>query len=111
MAGAPAREAGTEGTTQVGLAIACLGAALIIFNLFGLAIAGLFLAVIGAVLAAPGGLGRRWYWAVAGGAIVVVLSRLIADGAETLGGWLAVWGSIAILIGAILGWPTRTTDR
>jgi hypothetical protein len=111
MVGAPvARDAGSVPATQAGLAVASLGALLIIFDLFGLAVAGLFLAVIGAVLAAPGGLGRKWYWAVAGGAIVVVLSRLLAESAETLGGWFAVWGSLAILIGAILGWPTRGED-
>ena len=47
--------------TQVGLLIACLGAVLVIFNLFGWAIAGLVLAAVGAVLAARGGLGHGWY--------------------------------------------------
>ena len=42
---------------------------------------------------------------IAGGAALVVLSRLIAEGAETLGGWLAVIGCALILIGASLGYP------
>jgi hypothetical protein len=105
------REPGALRVTQVGLLIACLGAALIIFNLFGLATVGLFLAAGGAALAAPGGVGKRWYFAVAGGAILVVLSRLIAEGPEALGGWLAVLGSLAILIGTALGYPTETEEE
>jgi hypothetical protein len=92
-------------TTQAGLLIASLGAAMVIFGIFG--IAGLVLAVVGAVLAAPGGFGKSWYWAVAGGALVAVLSRFIAESAETLGGWLAIIGSLAIMFGAALGYPVK----
>jgi hypothetical protein len=101
------REPSALRMTQVGLLVASLGAVLIIFHVFGLGVVGLFLAVGGAVMAAPGGFGKPWYWGVAGGAIVAVLSRLVADGAETTGGWLAVVGAIAILIGASLGYPVR----
>jgi hypothetical protein len=92
-------EAGTVRATQIGL--------LVIFNLFGLGVVGLFLATGGAALAAPGGLGNSWYVTVAGGAIVAVLSRLIADSAETLGGWLGVAGGLAIVIGSALGYPVK----
>jgi hypothetical protein len=105
------REPGTLRVAQVGLLIACLGAVLVIFNFFGLATAGLFLAVGGAALAAPGGAGKRWYVAVAAGAIVMVLSRLIAESAETLGGWLGVFGSLSILIGTALGFPGQTDEE
>ena len=91
--------------TRAGLLIASLGALMVVFNPFGLAIVGLVLAGIGAVIAARGGLGHRWFWVVAIGAAVVILSRLIAEGSETLGGWLAVIGAISILIGASLGYP------
>jgi hypothetical protein len=106
-----AREPGALRVTQVGLLVASLGAILIVFDLFGLSILGLFLASGGAVLAAPGGIGNRWYWGVAGGAIVLVLSRLIAESAETLGGWLGVIGAVAILTGATLGFPVRGGER
>jgi hypothetical protein len=96
-------------TTQAGLLIASLGAVLVIFSFFG--IAGLVLAVIGAALAAPGGMGKSWYWAIAGGALVAVLSRFIAESAETIGGWLAVIGSLAILIGTSLGFPVRNESE
>jgi hypothetical protein len=101
------REPGSLRITQVGLLVASLGAVLVIFDLFGLGVVGLFLAAIGAALAAPGGMGKSWYWLVAGGAIVAILSRLIAESAETLGGWLAVFGGLAILIGTSLGFPVR----
>jgi hypothetical protein len=93
--------------TQVGLLVASLGAVLVVFNFFGLGVVGLFLGVGGAALAAPGGVGKRWFWAVVIGAIVMVLSRLIADSAETLGGWLAVFGALAVLTGTSLGYPVK----
>jgi hypothetical protein len=97
------RDSGTLRLTQAGLLIASLGAVIVILG----SIIGLFLCAIGAVMAAPGGLGNRWYWLVAGGAIVVILSRLIAESAQTLGGWLAVFGAVAVLIGTSLGYPVR----
>jgi hypothetical protein len=92
--------------TQVGLLIGCLGAALIIFHPFGLGVVGIFLALGGAIIAAPGNLGQGWFVTVALGAIVAALSRLIADSNETLGGWLAVIGSLTLIIGAVLGFPS-----
>ena len=105
------RDTGTERMTQVGLLLASLGAVLVVFNLFGLAILGLFLAVAGAVMAARGGSGRVWFTAVAAGAVLSVLSRLIAEEAETLGGWLAVAASLLILIGASLGFPLSSDTQ
>ena len=102
------RDAGAERATQIGLVVASLGAFLIVFDLFGLATVGLFLAAGGAALAAPGGAGHRWYILVAGGAILAVVSRLVAEGSETLGGWLAVFGSVSILFGTSLGFPVRS---
>ena len=99
-------DSGNTRLTQLGLAIASLGAALVVFD-FGLAVVGIFLAVGGALLAAPGNVSRGWYIAVAIGAIVVALSRLIAESDELVGGWLAVFGSVAIMVGATLGFPVR----
>jgi hypothetical protein len=96
--------------TQAGLLIASLGAVLIVFNPLGLAVAGLVLAAVGAVLAARGGLGHAWYFAVAGGAALAILSRLIAEGSETFGGWLAVIACVAILFGATLGFPDSRAE-
>jgi hypothetical protein len=99
------REPSALRITQAGLLIASLGAVVVIFGVIG--VVGLVLAVVGAVLGASGGLGKPWYWAVAGGAMVAVLSRLIAENAETIGGWLGVFGAVAILIGTSLGYPVR----
>jgi len=107
----PRRDAATERLTRAGLLIASLGALLVVFDFFGLSTAGLVIAVVGAVIAARGGLGYRWYVLVAVGAIIVVLSRLIAEGSETLGGWLAVIGALCILIGASLGYPLASDEE
>ena len=99
------RDPATVRITRAGVLIAAIGALMVVFNPFGAAIVGLVLAVVGAILAARGGLGQRWYSVLAGGAVIVVLSRLLAEGSETLGGWLAVIGCVGILIGASLGYP------
>jgi hypothetical protein len=108
--GPATREPGAVRVTQVGLMIACLGAVLVIFDLLGLAVVGLFLAVIGTALAAPGGVGKHWYWAVVIGAILTVLSKPIAEEAQTLGGWLAVFGAVTVLVATALGFPTRRPE-
>ena len=99
------RDPGTVRVTRAGILIAALGALMVIFNPFGTAVAGLVLTAVGALIAARGGLGLRWYALLAAGAILVVLSRLIAESAETLGGWLAVIGVVCILVAASLGYP------
>jgi hypothetical protein len=78
-----------------------------VFDFFGLGVVGLFLGIGGAALAAPGGVGKRWFWAVAAGAVVMVLSYLIADSSQVIGGWLAVFGAVAVLTGTSLGYPVR----
>jgi hypothetical protein len=104
------RDETTVRITRIGVLIAAIGALLVVFDFFGLAIAGLVLAAVGAVIAARGGLGRRWYWALAAGAVIMILSRLIAEGSETLGGWLAVIGALCILIAASLGYPLASDE-
>jgi hypothetical protein len=110
-AGATRRRTGSVRATQAGLLIASLGAILVIFHPFDLGVVGIFLAIGGAVLAAPGGIGQGWFYAVAGGTVLVAVSRLVAESAEVLGGWLAVIGGVAIMIGAILGFPAREDRR
>lgn len=99
------RDPETVRITRAGILIASLGALLVIFHPFNSAIVGLVLAAVGALIAARGGLGNRWYSLLAFGAILIVLSRLIAEGAETMGGWLAVIGVVCILVAASLGFP------
>jgi hypothetical protein len=99
---------GTIRLTQAGLLIAALGAIFIVFGI--IPTAGLVMTVVGAVLAARGGIGETWYTAVAAGAALEVIARLLAEGSETLGGWLAVIASVVILVAVSLGFPTSQTD-
>lgn len=99
------RDPATARVTRASILIAAIGALMVIFNPFGTAVAGLVLTAVGALIAARGGLGLRWYSILAAGAILVVLSRLLAESAETLGGWLAVIGVVCILVAASLGYP------
>ena len=96
--------------TQVGVLIASLGAVLVIFNPFSLGVVGLVLAALGSVLAARGGIGKTWFWVIAGATIVAILSRLIAESSEVLGGWLAVISCLAIVLAATVGYP-RSEDE
>ena len=100
------RDAGAIRTTQAGLLLAAFGALFVVFGVFPMV--GLVMTVVGAVLAARGGIGHGWYTAVAAGAALEVIARLVAEGAETLGGWLAVAASIIILVAVSLGYPTNS---
>jgi len=105
LMGAPARrDPGVIRLTQVGLVIAAVGAMFVVLGIVPMV--GLVMTVIGEVLAARGGVGHTWYTVVACGAALEVIARLVAEGAETLGGWLAVIASIMILCGVALGYPT-----
>jgi vacuolar-type H+-ATPase subunit I/STV1 len=103
------RDPGAIRITQVGLLLAAVGALLVVFGVFPMV--GLVMTVVGAVLAARGGIGHGWYTAVAAGAALEVIARLVAEGAETLGGWLAVAASIIILVAVSLGYPTRSSPE
>jgi hypothetical protein len=100
------RDAGAIRVTQAGLLLAAVGALFVVFGV--LPTVGLVMTVVGAVLAARGGIGHGWYTAVAAGAALEVIARLVAEGAETLGGWLAVFASITILVAVSLGYPTNS---
>jgi hypothetical protein len=106
----PRRDPGTLRLTQVGLLVAGLGALLMVFNIFGLAMVGLVLTVVGTLLAARGGLGSRWYTTLAIAAVLAVVGRLVAEGSETLGGWLAVIATLLILVSVSLGYPTSSDE-
>jgi hypothetical protein len=90
--------------TQVALLVASVGALLVVFGLIPMV--GLVMTVVGAVVAARTGIGHTWYTAVAAGAALEVIARLLAESSETLGGWLAVIASVMILCAVALGYPT-----
>jgi hypothetical protein len=103
------RDPGAIRTTQVGLLIASAGALMVVFGL--IPTVGLVMTVVGAVLAARAGIGHTWYTAVAAGAALEVIGRLLAEVSETLGGWLAVIASLVILCAVSLGYPTSGDSR
>lgn len=110
MMEAPARsDPGAIRITQAGLLIAAFGALMVVFGV--LPMVGLVMTVVGAVLAARTGIGQSWYTAVAIGAVLEVIARLVAEGSETLGGWLAVIASVIILCAVSLGYPTAGRAR
>ena len=110
FAQAPARqETGAIRLAQVGLLLAAAGALMVVFGIVPMV--GLVLTVVGAVLAARAGLGQTWFTAVAAGALLEIIARLLAEGSETLGGWLAVIASVMILCAVALGYPTAERSR
>ena len=102
----PTHDPGVIRLTQAGLLIAAVGALFVVFGL--IPTVGLVMTVVGAVLAARGGIGHGWYTVVAAGAALEIIARLVAEGAETLGGWLAVIASLMILCAVSLGYPTSS---
>jgi uncharacterized BrkB/YihY/UPF0761 family membrane protein len=110
LAQAPARhETGAIRIAQIGLLLAAAGALMVVFSL--LPMVGLVMTVVGAVLSARVGLGQTWHTAVAAGAALEIIARLLADSSETLGGWLAVIASVMILCAVALGYPTAERSR
>jgi hypothetical protein len=103
------RDPGVIRLTQAGLLIAAVGALFVVLGI--IPTVGLVMTVVGAVLAARGGVGHSWYTAVAAGAALEVIARLVAESSETLGGWLAVIASLMILCAVSLGYPTSTGSR
>ena len=103
------RDRGVIRLTQIGLLIAAVGALLVVLSLIPMV--GLVMTVVGAVLAARGGIGHGWYTAVVAGAALGVIARLLSEGAETLGGWLAVIAGLMILVAVSLGYPTDTRSQ
>ena len=92
---------------RVGVVVAATGALIVVFDLFGIGIAGLVLGVLGAAMAFPYGNGARWYYGIAGGALLGIIAKLVAGPHQTLGGWLAVIAALAVLAGASLGFPSN----
>jgi hypothetical protein len=105
------RDPGTIRLTQIGLVIAGAGALLMVFNLFGIAIVGLVMIVIGTLLATRLGIGTSWFTTLAIGAGLAVVSRLVAESAELSGGWLAVIATILVLVGVSLGYPVSSAEE
>jgi hypothetical protein len=100
----------SERALRFGLALAGLGAVLVLVNLFGLPgrLAGLGAMVAGAVLAAPGAEGGpmgRWWEALAAGALLTLAGIAVSFAVDSLGGLITVAGGILVAIAVALSFP------
>ena len=107
----PASISTSERTLRLGLALAGLGAVLVLVNLFGLPgrLAGLGAMVAGAVLSAPyapgGGGAGRWWEVLAIGALLTLAGIGVSFAVGSLGGLLTVAGGILVAVAVALGFP------
>ncbi len=106
----PASISTSERALRFGLALAGLGAVLVLVNLFGLAgrLAGFAAIVAGAVLSAPGADrrgGGRWWDVLAAGALLTLAGIAVSFAVGSLGGLLAVAGGILVAVAVALGFP------
>jgi hypothetical protein len=110
---APPRSSSTsERTLRLGLALAGVGALLVLVNLLGLPgrLAGLAAIVAGVVISAPHSEGtvgpaRRWWAVLAAGAMVTLTGIVVSFAVESLGGLLTVAGGILVAVAVALSFP------
>lgn len=110
-ASSPAQRRGAT-ALRVVLGLAIVGALIILLGLFGAAagVIGLIMIVAATVLSAPAGAREGWWATLAVGAALSVVAALVAVGAETLGGLLAVLAGVLVLVGAVLGFPLASDE-
>jgi hypothetical protein len=101
-------------TLTVALAIAAVGAVLLLIDVFGTAgqVAGITAVILGTVLAAPyserpGAPVASWWTMLAAGALIALAGALIGLAVESLGGLLTVLGGVLVAVGVALGYPAR----
>ncbi|MGZ8666835.1 MAG: hypothetical protein ACXWZM_06960 [Solirubrobacterales bacterium] len=107
----PASTSISERTLRLGLALAGLGAVLVLVNLFGLPgrLVGLGAIVAGVVISAPhadsGGPIGRWWDVLAAGALITLAGVALSFAIDSLGGLLSACGGILVAIAVVLGFP------
>ena len=94
---------------RIALTAAALAALVVVLDIFstGFRIACLGVIVAATVLASPerSRSGGGWWWLLVSGAAASVLGAIVAQPSATLGGWLALLGGLAVMIGATIGFP------
>jgi len=96
-----------SGVTRPALALAGVGAILVMIGIDALAsIAGLVAIVLGVILAAPAARGPKggWWTLMASGAVLSIVGALVAIPTETVGGLLALVGGAAVLVAVALAY-------
>ena len=101
-------------TLQAILVAAAIAAFIILLGLFAIWFRIFCLVVIGAAAVVTFPALRRdgggWWWILGGGAAVSILAAIIAQPSTILGGWLALIGGLAVIIGALIGFPRGEAD-
>ena len=99
---------------RVALVVAAIAAVIVIFNLFGTGFRVFCLIAIAAVtlIALPQRSrdGGGWWWLLAVGAAASILGAIVAQPAETLGGWLALIGGLLVIVAAAVGFPREMEE-
>ena len=99
----------TTRTIRVALALAGIGAIVVMLSPFGTVgdVIGLAAIILGTVLAAPAAREPRggWWGLLASGAVLSALGAIVSLANDSAGGGLALVGGVAVLVAAALGWP------
>ena len=98
---------------QVALVAAAIAAIFVLLNLLsaGFRIFCLIVIVVAALIASPRGRGQTWWLILVAGAAASVLGAIVAQPSTTIGGWLALLGGLAVVIGAIIGFPREEAEE
>jgi hypothetical protein len=101
-------------SAQVLLVAAALAAIVIVLSVLGTAvmIAGLVVMAIATLLTAPAARARGggWWPLLAAGCALSIAGALIAQVAETPGGWIAVIGGVLVIVAAAIGFPVGSDE-
>jgi hypothetical protein len=101
----------SETALRVTLVVAAISALVVLLGVFGDAVRVVCLVLVAAaaLVAAPvhAKRGGGWWWMLAGGAAASIAGAIIAQPASTLGGWIALLGGLAVIVGAAVGFSTE----
>lgn len=111
---APSERRVSTRLVQILLALAGVSAFIVVTGVFGteVAVVCLVLIVAATVLTAPAarGHGGGWWVALAVGAALSVVAPLVAEGSDTLGGYMALVGGVTVVIAAAIGFPVEREE-
>jgi hypothetical protein len=94
---------------QVGLLVAAVAALIVMLGLFSVAFrVGCLVVMAGVVVISAPARAQRgggWWVLLAGGVVASIAGAVIAQGAQTIGGLIAVIGGVLVVIAATIGLP------
>jgi uncharacterized membrane protein HdeD (DUF308 family) len=99
----------SDGALRIALVVGAIAALVVVLGLFasGVRIACLVLIALATVVALPlrSDDGSGWWWILAGGAAASIAGAILAQPSATFGGVIALLGGLAVIIGAVIGFP------